>query len=100
MSQKTISSTLLHNISEEQLMSFFNRINIQFKEIEKKLTPKSSQNLLTREEVSKLFKCDLSTIHNWTKKGLLKSYGMNGRVYYKMHEIECALIPIGKVESK
>jgi len=100
MNQKISSSTMLHNISEEQLMNLFSRINAQFVEIQKKLTQKHTEGLLTRENVAKILNCDLSTVHNWTKKGFLKSYGINGRVYYKMHEIECALIPIKRTDKK
>ena len=100
MNQNFMSSTMLHNISEEQLMNFFSRINAQFVEIHKKLIKKPSEELLSREDVARILKCDLSTVHNWTKKGFLKSYGINGRVYYKMHEIECALIPIKRTDKK
>ncbi len=100
MNQNFMSSTMLHNISEEQLMNFFSRINAQFVEIHKKLTNKPKEELLSREDVARILKCDLSTVHNWTKKGLLKSYGINGRVYYKMLEIECALIPINRTDKK
>ena len=100
MNQNFMSSTMLHNISEEQLMNFFSRINAQFVEIHKKLTVKPAEELLSREDVARILKCDLSTIHNWTKKGFLKSYGINGRVYYKMHEIECALTPINRTDKK
>jgi hypothetical protein len=100
MNQNFMSSTMLHNISEEQLMNFFSRINAQFLEINKKISQKPKEELLTREDVARILKCDLSTVHNWTKKGFLKSYGINGRVYFKMHEIECALIPINRTDKK
>ncbi|MBU2948048.1 helix-turn-helix domain-containing protein [Zobellia uliginosa] len=47
--------------------------------------------LLTRSEAAKFLKVDLSTLHQWTKKGKLISYGLGGRVYYKKKEIENAL---------
>jgi hypothetical protein len=100
MNQNFMSSTMLHNISEEQLMNFFSRINAQFVEIHKKLNKKPSEELLSRNDVARILKCDLSTVHNYTKKGFLKSYGINGRVYYKMHEVECALIPIKRTDKK
>jgi hypothetical protein len=100
MSQNLSSSTMLFNISEDQLLNLFSRINARFVELTKKLEAKPKNDLLTREEVSKLLKCDLSTIHNWTKKGFLKSYGINGRVYYKLEEVENALIPIKRIDKK
>ena len=50
-----------------------------------------NKQIFTREELAKYLNCNLSTIHNWTKKGLLIPYGANGRVYYKISDIESAL---------
>lgn len=50
--------------------------------------------LLTRQEVAKYFKVNISTIRNWTKKGILIKYGVGDRVFYKRSEIEEALKPI------
>lgn len=91
---------MLFNISEEQFKNLFSRINAQFAELGKKILQNPKNELLTREEVAKILKCDLSTVHNWTKKGFLKSYGINGRVYYKSQEIENALIPIQRTDKK
>ncbi len=62
--------------------------------LEKNFQPKKPIELLTRNEVKDLLKVDLSTIHNWTKKGKLKAYGIGNRVYYKRHEIEANLTPL------
>ena len=51
-----------------------------------------NKQLFTREELAKYFSCHLSTIQYWTKKGLLISYCANGRIYYKVSDIESALI--------
>lgn len=56
--------------------------------------PKTPIELLSRREVAELLKIDLSTVHNWVKKGKLKSYGIGGRVYFKRTEIESALIEL------
>ncbi len=56
--------------------------------------PKQPTEWLTRTEVKELLKVDLSTIHYWTKKGKLKSYGIGNRVYYKRSEVELAIIPL------
>lgn len=37
---------------------------------------------------------NLTTLNNWTKKGILISYGIGGRVYYKRHEVENAIQPV------
>jgi excisionase family DNA binding protein len=56
--------------------------------------PKEPTEYLTRNEVAKLLKVDLSTVHNWTKKGKIKVYGLGNRVYYKRHELNQSLIQI------
>ena len=50
-----------------------------------------NKQILTREELAKYLNCNLSTIQNLTKKGLLISYCANGRIYYKISDIESAL---------
>jgi hypothetical protein len=69
-------------------------IREKLEEIKSSLEPKSPTELLSRKEVADLFKCDLSTIHNWTKKGKLKKYCIGDRTYYKRSEVELALKPI------
>jgi len=56
--------------------------------------PKEPTEYLTRSEVAQLLKVDLSTIHNWTKKGKIKAYGIGNRVYYKRHEINQNITPL------
>ena len=55
-----------------------------------------TKKYLTREEVSKLLTICLSTIHNWTKKGILHPYQIGGRVYFKASEIESSMIKLEK----
>jgi len=53
-----------------------------------------TEKYLTREEVSKLLTICLSSIHNWSKKGILQPYQMGGRVYFKASEIESSMIKL------
>ena len=55
-----------------------------------------TEKYLTREEVSKLLKISLSTIHNWTKREILHPYQIGGRVYFKASEIESSMIKLDK----
>lgn len=52
----------------------------------------------TREEVAYLLKIDLSTIHNWVKKGKITKCSIGGRVYFNRSEIENAIKQIPKVQ--
>jgi len=94
------NSTILHEITPEQITTLFEGINIQLKELKQSFEPKTPPELLTRNEVAEMLKCDISTIHNWTKKGKLIPYGIGNRVYYKRSEIELVLIPFGKSNGK
>lgn len=50
----------------------------------------------TRKQLAAKFDVELSTIHNWCKKGYLKPLGIGNRVYFKKSEVEAALIPLKK----
>ena len=69
-------------------------VKIQIDQLKKEFQPKEPTEYLTRNEVKKLLNVDLSTVHNWTKKGKLKSYGIGSRVYYKRHEVEQSIKPL------
>lgn len=43
---------------------------------------------LTRSEVCKLLRIDLSTLHRWRKENVIPSYGVGNRVYFKRNEVE------------
>ena len=47
-----------------------------------------------------MLKCDLSSVHNWTKAGILKLYGLGGRKYYKLSEIELAIVPLSNRKNR
>lgn len=70
----------------------------------KDFNPKSAEtpkeDYMSRSAVAEMLDVDLSTIHNWTKKGKLKSCGIGARVYYKRSEIESALNEYSPVPSE
>lgn len=61
-------------------------------ELKKDFQPKEPTEYLTRQEVAELFKINLTTVWNWTKRGKLQSYGIDGRVFYKRSEIENSIV--------
>ncbi|WP_052461135.1 helix-turn-helix domain-containing protein [Psychroserpens mesophilus] len=69
-------------------------IRNQLEELKNSFEPKTPDENLTRDEVAKILKCDVSTVHNWTVKGKLKKYGIGNKVYYKRAEVEAAIIAI------
>jgi len=66
----------------------FNRVKA------KEFQPKTPTEFLTRNETRDMLKVDLSTIHNWTKRGKLKAYGIGNRVYYRRDEVEASIKPL------
>ena len=65
-----------------------------FEKLQKQFQPKVPTEYLTRNEVKELLKVDLSTVHNWTKRGKLRAYGIGARVYYRRDEVEQAIKPL------
>ena len=87
-----ITSTLINNISAENLFSRFDDIQDQINDLKKSMQPKAVEEYLTRCEAADMLKCDKSTIHNWTKKGKLIAFKIGNRVYYKRSQIESEMI--------
>lgn len=48
---------------------------------------KPSDDLLTMPEVVKLLKVSKVTIHNWKKKGIIKSHKIGRKLFFKKEEI-------------
>ena len=65
-----------------------------FKEAYQQTPQKDTDKLLSRRATADFFGVDSSTLHNWAKSGKLTPYGIGARVYYKMSDIEKALIPL------
>lgn len=76
-------------VTPEQLQdAIIQGVKIQLQELRNHFQPKEPTEYLTRNEVAELLKINLSSVHNWTKKGILTSYQIGGRVYYKRSEID------------
>ncbi len=82
-------------ITTEQFRATISEIlKTQLDELKKNFQPKEPTEYLTRREVSRLLKCDISTVHNLTTRSVLVKYGIGGRVYYKRKEVEEAIIKL------
>ena len=96
----TESLQLINITPDEMKDSILKGIQTQFDQLKAEFQPKEPTEYLTRIEVTDLLKIDLSTLHNWTKKGKLKAYGIGNRVYYKREEIYQSLIPLNSLPCK
>lgn len=85
----------LIQVTPEQLQkAIIQGVEEQLNELKDSFQPKEPTEYLTRNQVRDLLQVDICTVHNWTKKGKLKSYGIGNRVYYKRVEIEEAIKPL------
>ena len=78
----------------QELVTDLELIKSQLHELKKHFEPKTPTEYLTRQEVAKLLSVDLSTIHNYKKRNILKAYQIGGRVYYKRTEVENAVVAL------
>lgn len=89
------STIQLIQVSPDQLIEKLNAsIEQQFKNLKQDLKLNSTEDYLTRKETASLLKINLSTLHAWVNKGLLKPLGLSGRVYFRRSEIEKSLISL------
>jgi len=65
-------------------------------EIKLNLKPKEPTKYLGRKEVAEMLDVNISTIHNWTVKGILTALQIGGRIYYKTKDVEAAMIELKK----
>jgi len=91
-----MESTILHNVTAEQISSLFEGLQKQIKELKNNFEPTKPTELLTVQECVNLLKVDRSTLWNWQRKGTLIPFGIGARVYYRRSDIEDALILLGK----
>jgi hypothetical protein len=56
------------------------------------------EKLLTRKETADKLKISLVTLNDWTKRGMIQSYLIGGRVLYKDSEIEGSLHKVRTVK--
>lgn len=85
----------LIEISAEQFREMIiSGVKSELEKLKSEFQPKQPTEYLTRQQVKELLDVDLSTVHNWTKRGKLQAYGIAGRVYYKRSEVDQVLKPI------
>jgi len=76
------------------LIDSLNELRLEVSKLREVNPQSSNDDLMTRQEVANFLKIDLSTLHHWTKKGKLTSYGLGKRIYFKKTEITQALVEI------
>lgn len=87
-------NNLILTDAQEQQSAILNGVKVLFEDFKKEFQPKEPTEYLERKDVAKLLNVNLSTLHNWVQKGILKSYGIGRRVYFKRTEIEDAIVEL------
>lgn len=78
--------------SEEFKLLIADCVSQSFKDELKALSaPSELSNILTRQETAKLLTISLPTLHDYTKRGLIKAHRLGSKVRYKREDVEIAL---------
>ena len=78
----------------EQLQSEINAgVKIILEDFLKNFKPKLPNEYLTRNEVATMLSVDISTVHNYCKRNILKPRQIGGRVYFLRSEVEASIKP-------
>jgi len=86
----------LELIYPEELKQDIESLKSELAEIKLNLQPKEPTKYLGRREVAQMLDVNISTIHNWTVKGILTALQIGGRIYYKTKDVEAAMIELKK----
>lgn len=84
-----IQTIQLLNITTNDLTNLIKEgIKSELTELKKTLNPESLESPhLTRRETAKFFGVSLNCLNDWTNKGILKSYKVGQRAYFKRSEL-------------
>lgn len=61
-------------------------------DLEKSITDNEPNRYYTAEQICERFSITKPTIHEYRKRNIIKSYRLGSRVYYRLDEIENAMI--------
>ena len=80
----------------DELKNDIESLKSELAEIKLNLQPKEPDKYLGRKEVAELLNVNISSIHNYTVKGILTAFQLGGKIYYKKADIEAAMIELKK----
>jgi hypothetical protein len=94
-----MDNLILSTHTTEELKGLINQAVLDaVKNIQITPTHSQSEKLLTRKETADKLKISLVTLNDWSKRGLIQSYLIGGRVLYKESEIEASLHKVKTVK--
>jgi hypothetical protein len=87
----------LELIYPEQLREDILSLKSELAEIKLNLQkPTENTKYLGRKEVAEMLNVNISSVHNYTVKGILTAFQLGGKVYYRKVDIEAAMIELKK----
>lgn len=87
----------IENVDAQELFGRLNYLKNEFYELKKLMTIKFHESdIMTNAEVQDMLSISVSTVRNWTKKGILKAYKIDGYIFYRRSQILSQLKPIKK----
>lgn len=87
----------LKGITPKELVELLDqRQKLRFEEFKRQLQPTTLNKYIRRKDLSKMLSVDISSIHNYTSKGILTAYQIGGVVMYKLSEVENAIVKLKK----
>lgn len=90
MESKKISLYQITPLELKELIS--ETLDKKLKQLQPTTSTEPEESLLTVDETLGLLKCSKQALWNWRKNGILPSYRLGNRVYYKKSDIFSKLI--------
>lgn len=88
--------TQIHGITSVDFLNEIKEIKDIFISLSKKQQSDPNDELITRQEASKILKVSISTLDNWKRAGIITSYRIGNKVRYKKSEILDSLTKINQ----
>ena len=80
--------TQLHDTTPEELTEIILKaVDARLKDLKENFQPKEPEEFLTRKQVCDLLSISYGTLHEWAKKGILKTLKKGNRTYYSRKQI-------------
>ncbi|REE16983.1 helix-turn-helix protein [Winogradskyella pacifica] len=57
-------------------------------------TPAAEPNYIPRLKLAERLQISIGTLHNWTSKGILKAHQIGGKIYYKLDDVNAAMVEL------
>lgn len=91
------NAILVNRVTPQQLTeTILNGVRKELDELKKSYSPKELDEKMTPKDVSLEYKIGLTTVFDWSNKGILKRRKIGNRTYYLRSEIEETLFSSNK----